>query len=165
MVERVVVTRDVSFEELERRYKEEKDSKVKLRILMVLRVKEGASTTRLAKELHVHHTTVSNWVKRFNREGFDGLRDRPRSGRPPKISHEELREVLEKSPEEEGYPVGGWSVRLLHIHLAKKGVHYNRNHLYEVIRRHGYSLVKPRPTHAEADPEDARDFKKKSASS
>jgi len=64
--------------------------------------------------------------------------------------------------------VGGWSVRLLHVHLATKGVHYNRNHLYEVIRRHGYSLVKPRPTHAEADPEDARDFKKfkkKSASS
>ena len=119
---RVVVTRDVSFEELEKRYKAEKNSRVKLRILIVWRVKEGISTTRLEEELHVHHSTVSTWVKRFNEEGFDGLKDQSKSGRPPKISHEEFQEVLEKNPRDEGYPLEVWSVRILQVHLAKRGL-------------------------------------------
>lgn len=157
---RVVVTRDVSFEELEKCYKMEKNSRVKLRILMVWRVKEGVSTTRLEEELHVHHSTVSTWVKRFNEEGFEGLKDQPKSGRPPKISHEEFQEVLEKNPRDEGYPLEVWSVRILQVHLTKMGVNYNLRYVYEKIKKHGFSLIKPRPQHYKADPEAAKAFKK-----
>lgn len=141
---RVVVTRDVSFEELEKRYKAEKNSKVKLRILIVWRAKEGISTTRLEKELHVHHSTISTWVKRFNEKGFDGLKDQPKSGRPPKISHEKFQEILEKNPKDEGYPLEAWSVKVLQVHLTKRGVNYNRRYVYEKIKKHGFRLITPK---------------------
>ncbi len=157
---RVIVTRDVSFKELEKRYKAEKSSRVKLRILMVWRVKEGVSTTRLEKELHVHHSTVGAWVKRFNEQGFDGLKDQPKSGRPPKISREEFQEVLEKNPRDEGYPLEAWSVRILQVHLTKRGVNYNRRYIYEKIKKHNFRLIKPRPQHYKADLEAAKEFKK-----
>ncbi|MEX2752607.1 MAG: helix-turn-helix domain-containing protein [Candidatus Freyarchaeota archaeon] len=159
--ERVVVTRNVSFEELEKRYKEEKNPRVKLRILMVWRVKEGVTTIELGRELHVHHSTISSWVKRFNEQGFDGLRDRPKSGRPPKISHEEFQEVLEKNPRDEGYPLEAWSVKILQVHLKKRSVNYNLSYLYEKIKKHGYCLITPRPQHHKADPEAAKEFKKR----
>jgi transposase len=32
---------------------------------------------------------------RFQREGLEGLRDKPRSGRPPDVSEEKLLEIME----------------------------------------------------------------------
>jgi transposase len=36
---------------------------------------------------------VNEWVKRFNKEGLDGLKEKPRSGRPRALSTEQLKNL------------------------------------------------------------------------
>ena len=70
-------------------YKNETDSKVKERILLVIRVREdGQVPFRVVKEMHRSNPWASDWLKRYDREGMEGLKDRTRSGRTPEISQE-----------------------------------------------------------------------------
>jgi transposase len=43
---------------------------------------------QVAMSLHRIRTWASDWLKRFREEGIEGLRDRPKSGRPPDIPEE-----------------------------------------------------------------------------
>jgi putative transposase len=44
----------------------------------------------LKKELHRSRAWAYKWLKRFDNEGLEGLKDRPRSGRPPDIPEEKM---------------------------------------------------------------------------
>ena len=37
------------------------------------------------KDLHRSRAWASDWLKRYNKEGFEGLKDRTKSGRPTEI--------------------------------------------------------------------------------
>jgi transposase len=52
------------------------------RAVMVLLSAHGLAAAQIAELLDCHPATVRRWISRFNREGPDGLADRPRSGRP-----------------------------------------------------------------------------------
>ena len=40
---------------------------------------------------------VGMWIQRFNTDGLDGLRDLPRSGRPPKIPLQKMDEIMKQA--------------------------------------------------------------------
>jgi transposase len=62
------------------------------RIFLVRRVKvdkeEAASVAEL--ELHRSRGWAYKWLKRYDNENLEGLKDKPRSGRPPDITEEKL---------------------------------------------------------------------------
>ncbi|WP_435868785.1 transposase [Bacillus mycoides] len=43
-----------------------------------LYLKEGMSYKTIAKELGIHHSVVSRWVKHFEAEGIKGLEEKKR---------------------------------------------------------------------------------------
>jgi hypothetical protein len=53
-----------------------------LRAKIVLLAAEGETNAEIARRLDCSLRTVSLWRKRFFEERLDGLRDRPRPGRP-----------------------------------------------------------------------------------
>jgi hypothetical protein len=55
---------------------------VVIRAKIVLLAAAGWENTVIADRLDVPVQLVSKWRKRFFEEGLDGLKDRPRSGRP-----------------------------------------------------------------------------------
>ena len=59
-----------------------------LRARIVLRAADADRPTNLqiAAEMGCDNDTVGTWRRRFAKDGLDGLRDRPRSGRPPVFS-------------------------------------------------------------------------------
>ncbi len=64
-------------------YKKENDSKVKERLLLVIKVQEDKQIPfRVVKEMHRSNPWASDWLKRYDKEGIDGLKDRTKSGRP-----------------------------------------------------------------------------------
>jgi len=42
------------------------------------------------EELHRSIAWAYKWVRRFDKEGLEGLKNKPRSGRPPDVTKENL---------------------------------------------------------------------------
>ncbi len=72
-----------SFEKI---YRNEHDAKTKERMLLVLNVVyNNIIPAHATKDLHRSRAWASDWLKRYDKEGIDGLKDRTKSGRPTEI--------------------------------------------------------------------------------
>jgi putative transposase len=70
-------------------YKKENDSKVKERLLLIIKVREDNEIPfRVVKELHRSNPWAFDWLKRYDKEGLDGLKDRTKVDRPPELSED-----------------------------------------------------------------------------
>ena len=94
-------------------YKKENDPKVKERLLLlVIRVREdGQVPFRVVKEMHRSNPWASNWLKRYDDEGIEGLQDRTKSGRPPELTEEEvsyqIKQRIKRKQPRVDYETGG----------------------------------------------------------
>ena len=82
-------TLGISSEQINDAYKKEIDSDVKERILLVRRVRIDGQEASKISERELHKTRwwwAYKWLYRFDKHGLEGLKDQPRSDRPPKIS-------------------------------------------------------------------------------
>ena len=101
-------------------------------------------------------------VVRYNAEGITGLRDEPRSGRPPYLTEGEqasLKAMVLRPPGPEG-PSRWRIVDLQQIIETRWGVRYSESGLWRLLQSLDMSLQKPRPVHPEADPAAQAAFKK-----
>ena len=64
-----------------------------LRARIVLAAADGASNAAIARTVGVCDDAVRKWRRRFCRHGIDGLRDRPRTGRPHRFPAAVVAEV------------------------------------------------------------------------
>lgn len=83
-----------------------------LRSRIVLHAGAGLSNQQIAASLEIPEVTVGKWRRSFAELGLDGLRDAPRSGRPPKHDAEIWQKVQTlacQQPEAQGR----WTVRTL----------------------------------------------------
>ena len=53
------------------------------RARLLLGSRQGWRVSDLVRMLGLSDPTVRMWIKRFNAQGLEGLKDAPRSGRPP----------------------------------------------------------------------------------
>ena len=85
MASNVVVNRSLG--QLDQAYRTEKDADVKERILLVRRVRvDGMEASNVAeRELNKTRWWAYKWLPRFDKQVLEGLKDIPRSGRPPKV--------------------------------------------------------------------------------
>src|SRR3954452_25128806 len=63
------------------------------RMLALALVLEEASREEAARAAGMDRQTLRDWVHRYNEEGLTGLRDRPRSGRRPRLTPEQEAEL------------------------------------------------------------------------
>src|SRR5580658_2141447 len=84
---------------------------------IVLAAADGASNQEIAAQLKIPAVTVGKWRRLFVAHGIEGLRDAPRSGRPPKpgasVRHQVQTRVCQQ-PEDQSR----WSVRTLAAELG-----------------------------------------------
>jgi len=77
------------------------------RRLAVDRVHSGDTQQEVADFVDVDLRSVQRWMHAYRQEDMWGLKARPATGRKPKLSPEEEREVLQwfrRSPTEFGFP-------------------------------------------------------------
>lgn len=60
-----------------------------LRLMAIRALFLGIGHDPVASLFSITRRTLSNWIKRFNEQGIDDLIERPRPGRPRKISPEQ----------------------------------------------------------------------------
>ncbi len=93
------------------------------RARIVLGSADGLSGRTLSREIGVSLPTVQRWLDRYEAEGLEGLKDRPRPGRPrrltPQIEAEVVRRTLEEKPPQGTH----WSTRLI---AEAAGLHHSQ---------------------------------------
>ena len=141
-------------------YKKENDPKVKERLLLVIKVREDKQIPfRVVKEIHRSNPWASDWLKRYDKEGIDGLKDRTKSGRPSEIT-EEISYQIKKELQESSY---GWTTKQVEELIIKKsGMKYHYTHIYRILRKWGFKQKVPRKVHVNtASNEEKNNFKKR----
>lgn len=84
---------------------------------------QGKACQEVAKVLDICADTITDWKRRWTRDGMKSLEDKPRSGRPPSVTPKYLRllkEAVERGPQAYGYLFSVWSSGRLAAHLERK---------------------------------------------
>src|SRR3954453_3604458 len=121
-------------ESFENSYRDEQDAKTKERILLVLNVvyQGKISAAQVARDLHRSKAWACEWLKRYSKEDIEGLKDRTKSGRPPKLSKEtsyQIKQELKQSNNQ------GWTTtkQVEELITKKSRIKYHYTHIYRRI--------------------------------
>ena len=133
------------------------ESRYDHRLHGVLLVSRGMSCYEVAEHLGQDAVTVQRWIHAFNTDGFAGLREGERSGRPSRLSSDhwsELERVLRQSPRTLGYGQNLWDGKLLAHHLREQcDLDLGVRQCQRIFRQLGFRRRKPRPVIAKPDPD------------
>ncbi len=142
-------------------YKRESDANVRERILLVRRIiSDGQDMVLVSKEeLHRSRAWAYKWLKRFDNEGVEGLKDRPRSGRPPDVPEEKLSKIRRELSEN---PSGWKAKEIMNIIHKKAGVRYHEVHVYRLLHKWGFKPKVPQRRFVNTAPKEEKEaFKKR----
>ena len=110
--------------------KQTKEARVFRRAQAVREVVAGHHINAVSAAFHLANSALRKWVQRFAQEGPQGLRDRARSGRPPKLTcalEQHLNRLVDEDPLEHGARSSQWSCRALATIFAREtGVQLGR---------------------------------------
>jgi transposase len=124
---------------LETVLKQTKEARVFRRAQAVREVVAGQHVNVVSATLHFTNSALRKWVQRFAQQGPQGLVDRPRSGRPPKVTcalEQHLNRLVDQDPLEHGSLHSQWSCRELAIVLAREtGVQLGRESVRGVLKK------------------------------
>src|SRR5687768_18425943 len=160
----MVTRRELSAAELRREAVRCRGAAAARRMLALALVLEGRSRAAAARAAGMDRQTLRDWVQRYNAEGLAGLPDRPRSGRKPRLTPEqmgELETVVEQGPDPARDGVVRWRrVDLQALLKARFDVALHERSVGKLLRRLGFARLSVRPQHPSSDPEAQEAFKK-----
>ena len=140
------------------------ESRYDHRLHGVLLVAQGMSCPEVSRLLGDSPRTIEYWVGRFEERGLAGLVEGERSGRPRRVSDEQLAEidsVLRQTPESVGISTGIWDGKGLAAFIKMRyGVVLGVRQCQYIFKSLGFRRRKPRPLIARADHELQETYKK-----
>ena len=141
-------------------YRTEKNVDVRERLLLVRRVLvDNEQTARVAeKEFRRSRWWAYKWMKRYAESGLEGLKNLPKTGRPPQVSGQKFAEIKRELSEN----LAGWSAKeVMNIIYEKTGVRYHEVHIYRLLHKWGFSPKVPRKRFVNtASSKEKKQFKK-----
>ena len=150
---------------LSRLIRSERDARIVRRAQMIRLSAEGITAPKIAALWDVNDQTVRRTIQRFEVEGLAGLRDKPRKGRPAKKTDRYvalLKEAVQRSPRDLGYPFSSWTLERLREHLAlQTGIQLHPNSLSRIMGEN--DIVYRRPKHSMAHLRDPEEYDEKKA--
>jgi transposase len=119
--------------------KQTKEARVFRRAQAVRHVVKGQRLQTVSDTLSFTYFALRKWVQRFASQGVQGLVDRPRSGRPPKMTCElekHLNRLVDEDPLQHGSIHSQWSCRELATVLAQQtGIQVGRESVRGVLKK------------------------------
>ena len=99
-------------------------------------------------------------MKRYAESGLEGLKNLPKTGRPPQVSEQKFAEIKGELSEN----LAGWRAKeVMNIIYEKTGVRYHEVHIYRLLHKWGFSPKVPRKKFVNtASNEEKKQFKKRS---
>jgi len=131
------------------------DSRYDHRLHGVFLLCQGFSCPEVSKILGDSPRIIEYWVKEFNENGFEGLREEKRSGRPSVIDGTILNNIesdLRQNPGSFGYTQNLWDGKMLSHHLKEKyDIKLGVRQCQRLFNKLDSRLRKPHPVTAKSD--------------
>jgi transposase len=134
-------------------------------MLAIANALEGMSRAEAARLAGMERQALRDAVLRYNAEGLPGLYDRPKPGRPQRLSEAEQAALMARvfrGPDPGRDGVSAWTRADLCGWLKGRfGKPFHPSSLSRVLRRLDLSRRKVRPVHPQADPRAQERFRKR----
>ena len=133
------------------------------KVTLVSLILHGLTVKEAAESAKVDVRAIQKWVKAADEQGFDALRSRKATGRPPLLSgiqKAEIKAAIECSPEEYGYRV--WEGKTVSDFIKQwYGIKISVRSCQNLLSELGFSLLRPQPyPNHQKDQSPRDDFKK-----
>jgi transposase len=119
--------------------KQTKEARVFRRAQAVRDVVKGHRLQTVSDTLYFTYSALRKWVHRFASQGTQGLVDRPRSGRPPKVTGalaHQLDHLVDQDPLQHGASHSQWSCQALATILGRQtGAQLSRESVRVVLKK------------------------------
>jgi transposase len=130
---------DAALPTLDTYLKQTKEARIFRRAQAVREVVNGQRLQTVSNSLHFTYSALRKWVHRFANQGIQGLVDRPRPGRPPKVTcalAHHLDRLVDHAPLQHGSSHSQWSCQELATVLARQtGMQVSRESVREVLKK------------------------------
>jgi transposase len=134
------------------------------RLDLVMLAINGMPVKEIAALFNESPTTISYWTKKVVEKGVESLKSGEHTGRIPRLSAEQLRQLdeeLQRSPSEYGYDINLWDGPVLSRHLSERyAVDIKVRQCQRILRQLGYTLQRPQSKPYGSTPEAQEEFKK-----
>lgn len=136
-----------------------------VRRLAVARVRSGEKPSAVMASYGLCRTTIYRWLAVEEEGGAEALASTKATGRPPKLSDRQKRQVFRwingKDPRQYGFDFGLWTRRIVSELVQRKfGVHLGVTAVGRVLQELGITPQKPLRRAYERDPEAIERWKK-----
>ena len=162
----VPLRKDYDAAELRRLAKRSRHNRQTRRLLALAAVYDGRSRADAAQVGGMDRQRLRDWVHRFNAEGPEGLKDRPRPGRQRRLSaaqRKDLAEIVETGPDPASAGVVRWRrIDLKRVIEERFGIVYSERAISDLLARLSFSYMSSRPQHPKQDQRVLDGFKKTS---
>jgi transposase len=160
----LAIRRDLSAEELRRLARREPERRAAMRLLAIANALEGMARAEAARRAGMERQALRDAVIRYNAEGPSGLHDRPRSGRPERLTpgrQAALKAWVLRGPDPERDGVSAWRLVDVCAHAERAyGVRYSGWGMSCLLKGLGLSRQRARPRHPEGSAAARAAFKK-----
>jgi transposase len=167
MAERIEIATHLAADELRAAARKEGNRRAALRLMAIANELDGYEREEAARLAGMSDQALRDAIKRFNAEGMAGLYDRPRSGRPRRLTPEQESEVADAvlaGPDIEKDGLSAFTLEDIRKLIEERyGARYHIATMGSLMRRLGLSRQKARPSHPKKDPAAAAAFKKSPA--
>ncbi|MBK5936400.1 IS630 family transposase [Halorhodospira halophila] len=134
-----------------------------LRMQAIKAVRNGRTVADVADAFGINERTLYRWLSRYAEGGQKALHSKPKSGRPRKLTPEEMRwvarTVRDENPQQLKLPYALWTLsliqELIERHLGKK---LSRASVHNLMKTLGFSAQKPLYQAWQRDPELVRQW-------
>ncbi len=127
-------------------------------------LQQGVPITEVARRVGSSHSSVILWRDMVRRRGMEGLKAKPASGRPPKLSPRQLDKLprlLLQGALAWGYTTDLWTTtRIAQVIERKFHVKFHRAHVGRLLAGLDWSCQKPERRALERDPEAIAEWKR-----
>ena len=154
---RIVAADAAEAAELRATARREPNARTRVRLLGVANALSGMPVAAAARAVGAGRATLYDWLGRYRAEGIEGLRDRPKSGRPRLLTPEQdaaFKARIEAGPDhaKDGVTTAFRGVDMRRLLKEEFEVEAGLSSAYQLAHRLGLAWITPRPRHPKGDP-------------
>ena len=140
----------------------ENNGRMRIRLIAMSHINDGLSRTQTAKYLKVSRRSVNKWRISFLSHGIDGLKEKPRSGRPSKLSDAQVEQLKKHVEAESIKPEGGrlMGKDLIDYIKTEFSIDFKLSNIYRLLHQYGFSWITSRSKHPKQSDVIQEKFKK-----